>query len=381
MEEEIQSLLDCNTYDLVDRSTLPKGVRPVKCRWVYKVKQKPDGSVERFKARVVAKGYLQQHGVDYNEVFAPVSKHATLRVLLSIAAAQDLEIIHLDIKTAFLNGVLEEDVWMELPEGFNPNPNLVCKLRKALYGLKQAPRQWFLRLRAELLNLEFLPSQADPSLYVRRDPTGDMFLMAYVDDLKCVTNNLTLLQLVKDRLNEVFDVRDLGPASYFLGMEIERDREARTLKLSQRKAIKEILDTYPKSGGKSKSTPIATNIHLIPVPDEEILDQREYPYSELVGKLLYLANCTRPDISHVVGQLCRFMSKPGMQHWNAALGVVKYLSETSNVGLLFNGQNVSTIVGYCDSDYAGCLYSRRSTTGYVFILGGAAVSWSSRLQH
>jgi hypothetical protein len=205
--------------------------------------------------------------------------------------------------------------------------------------------------------------------------------MAYVDDLKCATANLPLFTSVKAALNNAFDVRDLGPASYFLGMEIDRDRSTRTLKLTQQKATKEIIEKYGVLTGKPKSTPLSPSVHLVPATEDEILDPTEFPYSELVGKLLYLSNCTRPDIAHVVGQLCRYMSQPGVAHWNAALGVVKYLAATPNVGIVFSPTPSLVTTGFCDSDYAGDLHTRRSTTGYVFLLGGGAVSWSSRLQH
>jgi hypothetical protein len=374
MDEELASLRDNSTWELVPR---PAGVKPIKCRWVFKKKFLADGSLERYKARLVAKGFLQKEGIDYEEVFAPVSKHATLRVLLSIVAAEDLHLRHWDVRTAFLYGDVEEELYIEQPEGFCDNPTLVCRLRKALYGLKQAPRAWHLKLKSELESLGFTASDADPTLFVLQHPKGNLYISVYVDDLLPATQNVPLLASVQAHLSSVFKIRDLGDATFFLGMEINRERGAGTLALSQHKLIHEIVTQFGVGGDESKSTPLPVPIKLVPCTDEELTDE---PYRELVGKLLYVANCTRPDIAHSVGVLCRFMSKPGHKHWHAALRVARYLAGTAHYALIYSKNAISKLIGYCDSDHAGDLEQRRSTTGYVFIIGGAAVSWSSRLQ-
>jgi hypothetical protein len=382
IDEELNSMQENNVWELVPK---PPGVKLIRCRWVFKKKFNADGTLDRYKARLVAKGFTQEFGVDYEEVFAPVSKHSTFRALLALVASEDLELYHWDVRTAFLQGDLEEEIYMEQPPGCfadadsHPNPNLVCRLRRSLYGLKQAPRAWHQKLKSELLTLGFMPSDADPSLYVLHSAQGTVYLLTYVDDLLPATNSLPLLKSVWTRLRAVFDIRDLGPATYFLGMEINRDRGARVLKLSQHKMIRELLGEHGKVGGRAKIIPMSTSVRLAVTPDGQELDSSEYPYRTVVGKLLYIANCTRPDISYVVGVLCRYMSKPSIEHWNVAMGVLSYLSSTPEFALVYSNVALCKTVGYCDSDHGGS-EGRRSCTGYVFVAGGAAIAWSSRLQ-
>jgi transposase InsO family protein len=378
MDDEIYSLRENNTWTVVDK---PAGVKTVGCKWVFKKKRNADGSVDRYKARLVAKGYSQVEGIDYNEVYAPVSKLATLRTLLAVVNERDMELEHLDVKTAFLHGDLQEEIYMDLPEGygFSVGSKLACKLQKTLYGLKQAPRAWYFRLKEELAKLGFQPSAADASLYVRTERSGSKtYILAHVDDMLVAGDRGAVLQ-VKDYLGKAFQIRDLGPVSFFLGMEIVRDRSAGTLKLSQAKAVTELVRQYGQVGCKNRATPLNAGISLSPVTVENDDDDNAPQYRALVGSLLYIANCTRPDIAFSVGMLCRFMSKPGMEHYKAAISVVKYLSGTTSIGLNYT-KGAQSLLGYCDSDLGGDLGARKSTSGYVFMLGGACVSWSSRLQ-
>jgi hypothetical protein len=377
MDEEIASLRDNNTWTVVD---LPAGVKPIGCKWVFKKKLKANGTVERYKARLVAKGFSQVEGIDYNEVYAPVSKLATLRALLAVANEKDLELEHLDVKTAFLYGDLEEEIYMNLPEGYGfttKGDRSVCKLRKTLYGLKQAPRAWYFRLKDELAKLGFHPSGADASLYIRKEKEGVTYILAHVDDM-LVAGKKAATQQIKEYLSKVFQIRDLGSVTFFLGMEIQRDKSKGLLKLSQAKAVGQIVNQYGQAGCKSRSTPLNSGISLSPkIEEQDEFDASKY--RTLVGSLLYVANCTRPDIAYAVGLLCRFMSKPGKEHWNAAISVVKYLSGTKTLGLCYK-KGAFTLTGYCDSDLGGAIPERKSTSGYAFLLGGACVSWSSRLQ-
>lgn len=375
MDEEIASLHANGTWTLEE---VPAGVKPIPVKWVYKIKRDANGNIERYKARLVAKGFKQQQGVDYNEVFAPVSKHTTLRALLSIVAVEDWELHQLDVKTAFLKGQLEEDIWVQQPLGYEEGgPNMACHLHKALYGLKQAPRAWHTTLKQELESQGFCASNADPGLYVAKDRVGIVYLLVYVDDI-LVAGDLASVNNIKQRLMATFDVRDLGAATYFLGMEILRDRQTRTLQLTQRGMAGNIVSKYGMSEAKFKSTPMSTSVKLTS-EGGEVLDKERYGYCELVGALLYLSVCTRPDIAQAVGALARYMAKPTMEHWNAAKAVLRYVAGTTQYGINF-GHNKLSLQGYCDADYAGDIDSRRSTTGYVFIMHGGAISWSSRLQ-
>ncbi len=352
MTEEMASLMKNGTWKLVD---CPLGVTPVPVKWVFKVKRDSSGNIERFKARLVAKGFKQREGIDYNEVYAPVSKHTTLRTLLSLVAKEDLELQQLDVKTAFLNGVLEEEIYMVQPPGFEEGgKNVVCKLEKALYGLKQAPRAWHTKLRNELELLGFTASEADAGLFVRygKQRSDNVYLLVYVDDCLLITskdNKSSLLNL-KSQLASIFDIHDMGEAKFFLGMEIERNREKGTLVLSQRRFTEELLNKYSMIESKGKSVPMSTALKL--QRDGEALDTEHYRYSEIIGSLLYLSVCTRPDIAYAVGALARYTQHPTKQHWQTTMALLKYLCSTREMGIVYGSKEMD-MVGYCDADYAG----------------------------
>jgi hypothetical protein len=374
MDEEMKSLVVNETYVL---EQLPTGIAPVPVKWVFTVKYAADGSIDRYKARLVAKGFAQKHGVDYTEVFAPVSKHTTLRSLLAVACAEDLELRQLDVKTAFLNGVLEEDIWMQQPPGFEQyGPHYACHLKKAIYGLKQAPRAWHITLKHELEQLDFVVSAADPGLYMMHKGEA-VYVLVYVDDMLIASKSMSAINEVKDKLDKVFDIHDLGEPHRFLGLEITRNRQRRTLKLSQCGAATALVSKYGLIDANSRSTPIGTGVHLC--ADGAQLDTYAYPYSELVGSLLYLSTCTRPDLAQAVGALARYMSQPTVDHWQVAKGVLRYVAGTADHGIVYS-REASGLVGFCDADFAGDIDSRRSTTGYAFCLFGGAISWNSRLQ-
>ncbi|KAJ9523474.1 hypothetical protein QJQ45_007161 [Haematococcus lacustris] len=339
------------------------------------------GDIERFKARLVAKGFLQMSGVDVGDVYAPVSKHTTLRTILAKAAAENMEIHPIDFETAFLNGKLEEHevIFVQQPEGFEEgSSNTVCRLQKALYGLRQAPRAWHARLCEELLAIGFQASQADPALFTLQLPSGPVYLLVYVDDcLLCTQQGDTAgLAHVKQQLASVFNIKDMGDTRWFLGMQITRNRAEGTIMLDQRQFINELVTTHSMSSSHSKPVPMAPAIQLVREGDP--LDTSVHHYSALVGSLLYLTCCTRPDIAFAVGALARHMSSPTKQHWAGACNVLSYLKGTCDHGLLFGG--VTGLQGFSDSDYAGDKDTARSTTGYLFTLNGGAISWSSRLQ-
>ena len=295
-------------------------------------------------------------------------------------AAENLELHQLDIKSAFLNGELEETIYMQQPEGYSEGgADMVCLLRKSLYGLKQAPRAWNTRLRKELQDTGFTASEPDPSLFTAQLKSGTVYILVYVDDILVAAKSQTDIQSIKDRLASAFKLTDLGEAKYFLGWSLTRDRQAGTLKATQERLARELVGRYGLHEGKTKSIPMSTSTKLEPASEDNMLDKESYKYSELVGSLLYLSVCTRPDISQAVGVLSRYMANPSTEHWIAAKGVLRYIAGTLQTGILYGGGN-STMEGYCDSDYASDISSRRSTTGFVYILNGGAVSWNSKLQ-
>jgi hypothetical protein len=368
--KEITSILENDTYEMV---RCPAGVSPLKGRWVLDVKSKADGSLERFKARFVVKGFMQKYGVDYFDTAAPVSKMATTRAFLANAHMKGWRVTQLDISTAFLNGVLEEEIYVECPEGFEGPPGCVWKLKKALYGLKQAPRAWYETMKSKLIELGFRASEADPSLFILETPERYIMLLCYVDDLLIAAPKDAWSEWAAGKIGEAFKLRTLGEASYFLGIELLRTGDE--LKLVQSRKIKDLLDKYGLAECNPRNTPMTPGLKL--TKEGTLLDKVEYPYPELVGSLLYLSNTTRPDIAQAVNALARFMQTPTTDHWEAAKGVLRYLAGTINCGLVYKRGD---LIGFCDADYAGDVNTRRSTSGWVFIFGGAAFSWSSKIQ-
>ena len=376
MNEEMASLAANNTWDL---EHIPPGTKPIPVKWIFKVKRDANGNLERFKARLVAKGFRQREGVDFDEVFAPVSKYSTLRALLALVAAEDLELQQLDIKTAFLNGELEELVYVQQPPGYdNGNSQVACRLNKALYGLRQAPRAWHMKLKGELERIGFTASEADPGLYTLSNEQGIIYVLVYVDDILIAAKTSKAVNITKSGLLQSFDARDLGDAHLFLGMTIERDRAARFIKLSQVKLVKDIIAKHGLADGKTHSVPLSPSTRL-EAGEGDPLDTSEFEYGSLVGSLLYVSVCTRPDIAHAVGVLAKYMAQPTSVHWVAAKHVLRYLAGTADFGINFKGSSTA-MLGYSDADYAGDLDTRRSTTGYLFTMNGGAISWSSKRQ-
>ena len=373
MQEELQALWEKGVYQWVDK---PNHKRVLPAKWVYKVKRDEKGAIEKYKARLVAKGFLQKPGVDYGEVFAPASSLVTLRLLLSIAAERDYDVHQLDVKTAFLNGELEEEVYLRPPEGFEDQQGRVWLLTKALYGLKQAAQAWHVKLKNSLAKEGLHASTADPCLFIGQFESKETaYMLVHVDDALIIGTS-TAVREAKRKFASLFDVRDLGEANLFLGLELVRDRAAGKLWLGQSQYTENKLEQFGMRNCNSRVTPLEVSQQL--GPTGEALEP-SVPYHEAVGSLLYLAVCTRPDISHSVGMLSRFVSAPRKEHWLALKGVLRYLRGTVKLGLLFL-RGARELTGYTDSDYAGDLIKRRSTSGYVFLSGGAAILWGSKLQ-
>ena len=389
MGEEMESLHKNDTWKLVK---LPKGKRAIGCKWVYAKKEGSSGKEGvRFKARLVAKGYAQKEGIDYNEVFSPVVKHSSIRILLALVAQFDLELAQLDVKTAFLHGDLDEEIYMVQPDGFKAvgKEDWVCKLQRSLYGLKQSPRQWYLRFDSFMDEQKFTRSHFDHCVYFRKLSDGSfIYLLLYVDDMLIAANSIGEIDKLKTRLNKEFEMKDLGDAKKILGMEITRDRDQGVVYLSQRHYLKKVLRRFGMDDNtKPVSTPLAPHFKLSaalsPSNEEEEKCMVHVPYASVVGSLMYAMVCTRPDISHAVSMVSRYMHNPGKKHWEAAKWILRYIKGTVNLGLKFerNRKNVERfLVGYTDSDFAGDLDNRRSTTGYVFTMASGPVSWRSTLQ-
>ena len=378
MNEELASLAAHNTWEL---SVKPSDQRVLPVKWVFALKTTPDrGEIIRFKARLVVVGYMQTPGVDCPiDLYAPTAKPATLRALLAVVALRDMQLQQLDITTAFLNGTLEETVYVSSPPGFSNPDGRVYKLLRSLYGLKQAPKQWFRRLSGALAEIGFRQSVADPGLFLRTEPDGTTtYLLVHVDDMLVATATQAAVQRLVSQLNAQFKVKDLGAASVFLGMEIHR--EPHKITLTQTQYINQLIERFGLQTAAPKDTPMSVSTRLVLDMEQPIT---AHPYRELVGALLYLATNTRPDIAHALGVLSRHMHHPTDVAYGQAKHVLKYLAGDVRRGLVFQGTATDLeggVTGYCDADYAGDVTTRKSTTAYVFRIANTAVAWKSKLQ-
>ena len=373
---------------------LPPGKRAIGSRWVFKVKRLPDGSIDKYKGRIMAQGFSQVHGIHYNEVFAPTARMAAMRTVLAIAAIEDLELETVDISTAFLNGDIDAEIYMKIPEGLEvdgePLPGedpkrWVVRLLKGLYGIKQGPRIWSLKLNSVLTSIGFRRTDCDYSVYVYQCDGVRIIVPIHVDDLLLASNSKPAIQRVKAELSSHFDLHDLGATTSILGIKIVRDRSRRTIALSQPGYIESILLDFSMADCNASTTPMdegeKLSIWMSPSSPEEVAEMKRVPYRELIGKLLYLAVATRPDVSYVVGVLCRFVENLGRGHWAAAKRVLRYLKGTVNMELVYSATGSPDLfTTYTDADLSGNLDNSHSTGGFTVCVGGAATQWGSRLQ-
>lgn len=381
MQEEMKSLLENRTYDLVK---LPKGKKVLKNKWVYRLNN--DGKILRYKARLVVKGFGQKKRIDFDEIFSPVVKFSSIRVVLGMAASLNLEIEQLDVKIAFLHGDLEEEIYMEQPQGFKEKgkENLVCKLKKSLYGLKQAPRQWYKKFDSFMVKHGYSRTTSDHCVFVKKFPDGNfIILLLYVDDMLIVGQDSMRINNLKLELSKSFAMKDLGPARQILGMKIVRDRKKGLIWLSQERYIEKVLGRFKMDKAKPVGCPLASHFKLsskqCPTSEKEKDEMEKVPYASAVGSLMYDMVCTRPDLAHAVGVVNRFLSNPGKEHWATVKWILRYLRGTSRVCLCF-GNGKAMLDGFTDADMAGDVDSRKSTSGYLMTFAGGAVVWQSKLQ-
>ena len=372
MNKEITALKINNTWEEVP---LPTNKKAISCKWVYKTKLKADGTLERLKARLVIRGFTQQYGIDYEEVFSPVIKMTTIRTILALAAHNKWGIFQLDVNNAFLHGDLDEEVYMQMPKGI-PNPdNKVCRLRKSLYGLKQASRQWFTKLKDTLISLGFVQSKNDYSLFLNKTSTNITILAVYVDDILLTGSDSKEIQHVKQCLNEKFGIKDLGSLHFFLGLEVQHTPLG--VILSQQKFTRELLRDCGFPIKRQASTPLPLNCRLL--PEEGSLLDDPTTYRALVGKLNFLTN-TRPDLCFTVQTLSQFLQQPRTSHLQALLHTLAYIQGTSTKGILLSGAAHLKLQAFSDSDWAACPISRRSVSGYLILLSTSPLSWKSKKQ-
>ena len=377
VKDEKEAMERNHTWDEAD---LPMKKKAVSSKWVFTIKYKSNGEIERYKARLVARGFTQTYGEDFGDTFAPVAKLHTVRIILSLATNLDWELMQMDVKNAFLQGELEEEVYMTPPPGLEETvtQGKVLRLRKAIYGLKQSPRAWYHKLSMTLRDRGFRRSEADHTLFTLSSQSGIIVVLVYVDDIIISGSDKEGIQSTKAYLKSVFDIKDLGLLKYFLGIEVCRSKEG--LFLSQRKYTLDLLSETGMLETKSVSTPLEDGYKVInegETEDQPYEDPKNY--RRLVGKLIYLT-LTRPDLCFAVNQVSQHMQAPKLHHWKMLERVLRYLSGAPGQGIWMGCNKSSSIVGYCDADWAGDKEDRRSTTGYCTFVGGNLVTWKTKKQ-
>lgn len=375
MVKEMESLIDKDVFELVP---LPKGKRAIGCRWHYRTKFNTDKSVDKKKARLVAKGFLQRKGIDFDETYAPSTKHETIRMVLSHMVINGWESRQMDVMTAFLNSLLQHEVYLKQPEGFvsSKHPDWVWRVKASLYGLRQAPCEWHLTLKKELLSFGMEQSQSDPVLFIYRK-TGIVtgVVVVHVDDF-LVSGTPDFMKLAESQLTTSYQMSKSGPLDTYLSLKITRSKTGHVY-LSQTHYIEDIVDEHLPHDAKKALVPCnAFFSDLTRDKDSPVTTQ---PYAELIGMLQWVANGTRPDIQFAVNRLSQFLIRPIDTHWTAAIHVLSYLNTTKHLRLCL-GTSKDPLQGYSDADWASTTEDRRSTTGWIFKYGGGVVSWKSRRQ-
>lgn len=367
MSEELDSLHKNNTWTLVSK---PVGVNVINNSWVFKIKHN-----DRFKARLVVNGSRQQYGIDYTETFSPVVRYESIRTILAVAAAENYELRQFDIKTAFLYGNLEEDIYMSQPIGFGDSTERVCKLNRSLYGLKQSPRCWNSRFRQFLLEFNLEQSTSDSCIYFNHNNNETLILAIFVDDGLIASSSVIKTNTLLQGLEQQFEITQ-GNLDYFLGMEIIRYTDG-SIHLHQLNYANKLISKFNLLDAKELSIPIDRSHG---VEHNLTTSDNQFPYRQAVGNLLFLSQVTRPDIAFAVNYVSRFLNNPTSVHWTMVKRIIRYVKGTTNFGLYYKSNVNLCLSVYSDSDYAGDLVTRRSTSGHVFMLGLSTVSWQAQRQ-
>jgi transposase InsO family protein len=381
IQAELNQLRQKGTWVLTEP---PDGRVPIKNKWIFVKKYDRQGNLDKYKARLVAKGYSQIPGIDYIDVFSPVVRLETIRALLALAAMEDWEITQLDVKGAYLNGHLKEEIYMTQPDGYEDGSDKACRLIKTLYGLKQSGRKWNTELNIQLSKRGYQRAQTDPCVYIQHIGKELILITVWVDDMLLFATSVQTMQIAKRDITDNFEVTDLGEPKKIVGIEITRDRKQKKITITQTKYIETILAKYGLQDANPVRTPLDPNVKLEPGDSEP--QGRSNNYASLIGSLMYAAVATRPDIAFAVNQLASFTANPTMCHWTAAKRVLRYLKGTKDIGITYSqsgsedSSSQNRIVGYNDASFADN-YDRTSVSGYAFVAAKGAITWGSKKQN
>lgn len=375
MQEEINQFVRNDVWELVPR---PLHQSVIGTKWVYRNKVDEHGVIVRNKARLVAQGYNQEEGIDYEETFAPVARLESIRMLLAFACHKNFILYQMDVKSAFLNGYIMEEVYVSQPPGFQDHklPNHVYKLKKALYGLKRAPRAWYDRLSTFLISNGFSMGKAHNTLFIKRKSKDIIIVQIYVDDIIFGATNDVLCEEFSECMHSEFEMSMMSELNFFLGLQIKQ--QSNGIFISQSKYIKDLLQKFDLGNTKSMKTPMSSSIKMD--KDENGKDVDITKYRGMIGSLLYLT-ASRPDILFSVGLCARYQSCPKESHLSAVKRIFRYLMGTMNLGLWYSKNSNFEIISYSDADFAGCKSDRKSTSGTCHFLGNSLVSWFSKKQN
>jgi hypothetical protein len=376
IQDELQKLVQMGAFKPVQGT--PKSQRKIGCRWVFDVKYTPTGLIDKFKARLVAKGFRQAYGTEYTETFSPTIKMDSLRSILAIGAANGWYIEQMDVVSAYLAGTLDEEIYMDAPEGLGHPKGTVVRLIKALYGLKQSGRVWYKKMESTLNSSGLEHTDSDWSVFTNKG--HDLIVGIYVDDLVITGPNLAKIKALKATISLAYPVKDLGEIGACLGLNIVRNKKSGTLTIDQVHYIESMLQAYRMEDCTPVSSPIDGYESSAPgMPGEALADAQLY--QQAIGSLQYCAIGTRMDISYALGRLSQHLAEPVVRHWNAVLRVFRYLKGTLYYQLSygFGPSKGLSLEGFTDADYAGGP-DRVSISAYAFTFNGAAIAWSSKKQ-
>ena len=376
MDKEYGSLMRNDTWEVVK---VPKGRKVMKSGWVFAIKFHADGKLERYKARFVGKGYSQIYGVDFTEVFAPVVQFTTARMVILWAASKGYHIHQMDIETAFLNGKMDTEVYVAQPKGYEimDPKEYACRLNKSLYGTRQGARMWYISLHTHLTKRGFKRSKDDYCLYYKNEGTNILIILVYVDDIIILASSIESMTKAKKEFEKEFKMKDMGELRYFVGMQINYNRNKREISIHQKGYAEKALITFNMSDCKGTLIPMNNQNDLIPTDEDEKFKDVTL-YRKLIGTLIYAVTCTRPDLAYSVSKLAKYMQNPLQKHFMAAKRVLRYIAKTKDYGLRYKSKGKPKIEVYCDASWADDKDNRKSTMGYVITFGGTPISWKTK---